>query len=249
MTPEPAILAGRPLIFRAPKYLFGLLQGLFSMDLFAAVEKRFARLARQYKDRKALAESHVCSWAWATKQVWHMNPLHFEMNAERPGRPFKKKPAAWKRTFSYGTDDSGRVVVERDPTALGCYETFYDWSKNPVEIAHFSYNEDKSPIYLGLAKYVAGHLTQIATSATGGTGVKSFHRDGPHVTRIEYQFADRTDKGLQELADYQIIRATYESDGSVRRVVIDWLPRPPHVRKLTSEVVFNCRSGGRSAKE
>ena len=202
-------------------------------------EMRFARLARQYKDRKALAESLVCSWAWATKAIWHLNPLYFEMNGDRPGRPFKKKPSAWRSTFSYGTDDSGRIVVEREPTDFGSYETFYDWSKNPVEVARFSYDKDKSPINLQLALYVDGQLVQIATSAIGGASLESFHLDGPHGTRIEIRFADRTEKGLQKLADYQIVKASYDSDGSVQRVVIDWLPRPPDVRKLTSEVVFN----------
>src|SRR5438874_489223 len=105
------------------------------MDLAEKAEKRFVTLGRQYAKRKEYAESLVHSWHWATKEVWHLNPLYFEMNAERPGRELATKPSAAKLSFSYGTDESGRIVVERRHTEYGDYEQFYDWSRNPVEAA------------------------------------------------------------------------------------------------------------------
>jgi hypothetical protein len=206
------------------------------MDLLATAQKRFARLAGQYRARKAQAESLVRSWSWATKEVWHINPLYFEMNGERPGRRLNKKPAG-RAFYSFGFDDSGRMVVQRRHNEFGCYETFYDWSKDPVEIAHFDYDKSKKPINLCLAKYVDGRLVQTATSAI----VESYAWAGPHLTRIQIRVAERVGKVWQKLEDYQVVKPSYDSDGSVQRVVIDWLPRPPHVTKLHTEVVFQRR--------
>jgi len=210
------------------------------MDLLATVQKRFAKLAREYRARKALAESLVRSWSWAANEIWHFNPLYFEMNGERPGRRFNKKPAA-KEFYSFGFDDSGRMIVQRQHNEFGYDETFYDWSKDPIEVAHFDYGKSKKPINLCLAKYVDGRLVQTATSAVAGDNVESYHWQGPRLSRIENRVAERSGRTVQKLEDYQIVKATYASDGSLKGVVIDWQPRTPHVQKLETEVVFERR--------
>lgn len=209
------------------------------MDLVSAVEKRFARLSSEYKRWKSLAEKQVDLWHWATKEVWNLNPLYFEMNQERPGRSLAAKPTRLKEAFSYGTDSTGRVAVERQYTEVGPYERFFDWSKSPVEVAYF--NPGNTPVNLQLARYSRDRLVQVATAAIYSATLETYEWDGPHLTRIEIRVADRTPDGLQKLADYQIVRATYDTDGAVKRVEIDWLPRPPHVRKRRTEVVFTRR--------
>src|SRR5262245_32299505 len=96
------------------------------IDLSALVEKRFVRLGEQYTRRKSQAESCVDAWHWATRPVWDLNPPYFEMNGEKPGRNLPAKPAQLNGAFSYGTDSSGRIVVERQYSEFGRYERFFD---------------------------------------------------------------------------------------------------------------------------
>jgi hypothetical protein len=130
------------------------------------------------------------------------------------------------------------VVVERQPSDYGCNETFYDWSKDPAEVAFF---ENKRPINFGLASYKDGRIVQFAQSAEGGCTLETFHWEGTQLSRIEILYAERTENGLQKLADYQVARAEYDAGKNLRKLIIDWLPglpSPPHVSKLETEVVF-----------
>lgn len=226
------------------------------MHLLALVEKLFASVAAQYMARKKLAESLVCSWHWATGPVWDLNPIYFEMNSERPGRELKEKPSGKDEFFSYGTDASGRIVVEREHSATraGNKEKFYDWSKNPVEVVYFNDDRKKRAINVKLAKYDDDRLVQIATAAGGGSTLEIYSWGGSHVMEIEILHGPRTQKGLEKLTGYQVVRAAYTTSGVVQRVEIDWLPRPPHgkvalppgasqmVQKVQTQVVYKRRN-------
>jgi hypothetical protein len=209
------------------------------MDMAALVEKRFARLRAQYSQRKSLAESQAETWYWATREVWDLNPLYFEMNGARPGQKLSAKPARLDGAFAYATDASGRIVIEREYSDFGPSERFIDWSKSPLEVAYFA--PQKSPINLKLASFRGDKLFQIATAAEYSVSMETYHWHGPLLTRIEIRYADRKSSGLEKMADYQEVHAAYDSDGQVKRVEIHWLPRPPHVHRLEKEVVFKRR--------
>lgn len=119
------------------------------MKLLAEVEKQFTGLRRHYNKRKKLAESCVSQWHWATSSTWNLNPLYFEMHGWRSGRRLNKKPASNKDKVCFGIDEEGRVVVERKHNYFGCSQTFYDWSRNPVEVACFDYTPPKGPVSQG----------------------------------------------------------------------------------------------------
>jgi hypothetical protein len=142
----------------------------------ALAEQRFAQRGAQYKRRKAQAESRVADWHWATKHVWNLNPLYFEMNKDRPGRALAAKPARLNGVLCYGADKSGRIVVERDYSLYEGFEPneqFYDWSKNPVEAAYFT--SGQSPlINLALAKFSGEKVVQIATRLAAARPWKPF---------------------------------------------------------------------------
>ncbi len=208
-------------------------------SLAILAERAFGTLAKQYAQRKSRAESQVAARHWATKPVWNLNPLYFEMHGERPGRNLQGKPASLNRAFSYGTDTSGRVVVEYLHSEFGPYAKFYDWSKNPVEIAYF--DSDKKPLNLQLARYRGDHLLQTASAALRGARMETYHWDGSLLTKIEIRAAARTGKGLQKLTPYQEARAKYDREGQVQRVEIDWLPRPPHQPERKKQIVFERR--------
>jgi hypothetical protein len=209
------------------------------MNLMALAEQRFAQRGAKYKRRKAQAESRVADWHWATKHVWNLNPLYFEMNKDRPGRALAAKPARLNGALCYDTDKSGRIVVEREYTEVGPYERFYDWSKNQVEAAYF--DNGQSPVNFQLVKFSGENVFQIATAALYGASLESFDWNGPLLTKIEIRAADRTESGLQKLTPYQEVHATYDTDGQVARVEVHWMPRPPDVRKLEKEVVYKRR--------
>jgi hypothetical protein len=225
------------------------------MDLSELVEKRFLNLANEYADRKNIAESLVSSWHWATVPVWDLNTLYFEMNSESPGRELKEKPSGKDEFFSYGTDASGRIVVEveHSATRAGNKEKFYDWSKNPVEVVYFNDDRKKRPINMKLAKYVDDRIVQIATAASGGSSLETYSWNESHVMQIEILHGERTQKGLEKLTGYKIVRATYTASGVVQCVEVDWLPRllsgrvartqavSPMVQAVQTQVVFERR--------
>ena len=208
------------------------------MDLLSQAERGFARLTEQYEQRNELAANLVRNWEWATKAFWNLNPIYFEMNSERPGRRLAKEPTSKRDSYCCGIEAAGRIVVERQASEYGDNETFYDWSSNPVEVAVY---ENKSPVNLCLAIFDDRRVLRAAQSAIYGSAVEEYHWDGPRVTRIDIQYAERTSAGLQSVEPYQTVRPEYDEKGDVLRVLIDWLPRMPDVRKLETEVVFERR--------
>jgi hypothetical protein len=192
------------------------------VKILETLEKQFRRSRRDYDKRKAVTESRVAEWRWATKPFWNINPLYFEIHASRPGRPLKQEPANRAGKSCIGLDDLGRVVVEREYDKFGPEETFYDWEKNPVEIACYRAYRDAEPINLHVAKFVRDRLSLLVKTATGGASVEKYQWKDDRLESITIRYAPRDGKTLCGLAPYQTIRAAYSKDGSPKNIWIDW---------------------------
>lgn len=192
------------------------------MKILETLEKQFRRSRRDYDRRKAVAESRVVEWRWATKPFWNINPIYFELDASRPGRPLKEEPANRVGKSCIGLDDRGRVVVEREYDGIGPEETFYDWEKDPVEIAAYRAYRNGEPINLHYAKFVRGRLSLLVKTATGGASVENYQWKDDRLESIRIRYAPREGKTLYRLEPYQTIRADYSNDGAPKNVWIDW---------------------------
>jgi transposase len=111
---------------------------------------------------------------------------------------------------SCGLDRMGRVVVERRFNRYGFYETFYDWSSEPLEAAHFDYSPEKRPINLLVVQMDGGRARASCQSATHGTTLEAYRWVGPLVREVEVPHAVRADGRLSPMRPRHTARADYD---------------------------------------
>lgn len=187
------------------------------------VEAAYARLGKEYRKRKKKAEAAVVEWRWAKASLFDIRPLYAESRGRPVGKPLKKRPANPKNHFECGYAADGRVMAERQYNELGMYETFYDWSADPVEVAHYDYDREKEPINLLHAYTNGGRVVSTHVSAVYGFTSERYVWKGGRVYEIDVRHADRADGRLKAVKKSHTVRATYA--GEVLKRVVQVTPR------------------------
>ncbi|HEX6000941.1 MAG TPA: hypothetical protein VFZ16_16330 [Hyphomicrobiaceae bacterium] len=197
----------------------------------AQLEAAFAKLGGEYRARKEASERVVCAWQWATFSMFDVRPLHFEQNGIKPGRPLRRKPSTRHNFVAYGLDRERRVVVERDHNEHGFYETFYEWTTDSVEAAHFDYYAEQTSSGRGVGKKA---INLLRASMTNGRIVASDMAAAQGYTREEYRWegglvrevwvlhAVRRDGVRPPLRPSHTTRAHYDEDGVLKCVDRVW---------------------------
>jgi hypothetical protein len=209
------------------------------VDLVARTESGFAALGSEYRTRKERAEAVVCDWKWAKWSWFDPRPLYLERHGSAPGRQLRQHPVSPRSGVSCGLDRSGRVTVERQFNEFGFYETFYDWSAEPLEVAHFDYSAEKRPINLLIVLMEAGRAVASFVAAIYGFTREEYRWDGPLVREVDVYHAEREDGHLPPLQRWHTAKAQYTGKGVLERVEIVWPPshsdRPDEVAKVVFE--------------
>ena len=165
-------------------------------------DRAFRKLAKEYAARKAAAQKLVVEWRYAKRSI------------------FDIRPADLKNIFESGVDAVGRIMVERQYTesARAFYETFYDWSTNPVEVSHYTYEPEKEPIFAMFAEMVDGRVVATWTAANMGLGYDIYHWEAGRCVRIDSHHAERAGGKLPRLRPFSITKAIYDAAGVLQRV-------------------------------
>lgn len=183
-------------------------------------DKAFRKLDKEYATRKAAAERQVVEWRYSKRSVIDFRPLHDEVTGWPPGRPLKSKPANLKNIFETGFDAVGRVVVERQYTEVvrDFYETFYDWSADPVEIARYSYDREKEAIALNFVEVINERVVATWGAAKMGFGYEIYHWDAGRCVRIDLFHTHRPSGKRSPLGLFSITKACYDEAGVLQQV-------------------------------
>lgn len=183
-------------------------------------DKAFRKLGNEYAARKAAAKELVVEWSYSKRSVRDFRPLHDEVTGWPPGRPMKTKPANLKNVFETGYDSAGRVVLVKQYTdsVHEFYETFYDWSVNPVEIAAYSYEPEKDAIAINFAEIVDGRVVATWGAAKMGFGYDIYHWDAGRCVRMDSFHGHRRSGKREPLRPFSITKATYNEAGVLLRV-------------------------------
>src|SRR3977135_3222997 len=78
----------------------------------AQLRKLIKRVRPEFSIRKEGAEKHVVRWEYYTNEAYEPRPFCAERFGLKPGRLIRK---ATSRSYAYGFDSSGRIVVSRAP--------------------------------------------------------------------------------------------------------------------------------------
>lgn len=183
-------------------------------------EKAFRKLGKEYAGRKAIAQKLVVDWGYSKRSVFDIRPLQDEVSGWPPGRRLKSKPADLKNIFETGYDAAGRVVMERQYTESVklFYETFYDWSVDPIQIAHYDYDTEKQPIFSMFAEVIEGRVVATWVAAKMGLSYDVYHWQADRCIRIDSYYSARTSGKRRPLSLFSIVKATYDKGGVLLRV-------------------------------
>jgi hypothetical protein len=209
--------------------------------LLSDAESTFQGLATEYAKRKDTAESLVSEWRWATEAWFDPRPLWFERHGDTPGRPLKSKPARLVGRVESGLDALNRVVAERLYNEHGFYETFYRWTEERIESAHYDYHSSKRPINCTIVERVRQVPTRSTMAAIDGVLVEAYTWDGPRIAEIHVRHAERLKGALSLLRLHHVARMDYSVDGQMERVALHWPPAPPRQPEPVVQVVFEHR--------
>lgn len=184
------------------------------------VDKAFRKLEKEYASRKSAAQKLVVEWRYSKRSVFDVRPLHDEVTGWPPGRPLKAKPANLKNIFETGYDAAGRIVAERQYTesVRAFYETFYDWSTNPVEVSHYTYEPEKEPIFAMFAEIADGRVVATWNAAKMGLGYDIYHWEAGRCVRIDSYHTERSGGKCPRLRPFSITKAVYDEAGVLQRV-------------------------------
>jgi hypothetical protein len=212
-----------------------------SVDLMKRTESAFSKLGGEYLARKKCAEGTVCDWKWASWCWFEIQPLYFERHGWAPGRALREAPAKLDGRVECGLDQMGRVTVERQYNELGFYETFYDWSAKPIEVAHFNYSRERKPINLLLVQMERDRAVTCFKSAIHGFTREEYKWVGSLVREVNVFHAKRAEGKLLPLHPWHTAKAHYDDAGLLQRVELVWPPAPPTRPEETVELMFERR--------
>jgi hypothetical protein len=211
------------------------------MDTVQKLESAFASLGSEYSFRKKLAEKAVQKWHWATFTMFDPRPLYFERAGFGPGRRLKQAPSNRYGRAYYGTDEKGRITVERDFNEFGFYETFYNWASDLVEVTHFDYASDKKPINFTIVCLNENRALSSNTAAIGSYSEEEYQWDGELVSQVILRQARREQGSLEEIQHWYTAKATYDHQGVLQKLELHWPPDPPKRAEPSIEVMFERR--------
>ena len=211
------------------------------MDTIEQVESAFANLASEYLSRKTRSERTVREWRWATWCWFDLRPLYFEREGFTPGRRLRQAPADRYGCACCGFDEMGQVAVQREFNEFGFYETFYNWTANPIEVAHFDYSEDKKAINIMIVRTDGARVISSSAAATHGHMREDYEWDGDQVRQVAVSHAHREQGHLEDLRPLHTAKAFYDDKGAVQRVELLWPPAPPKQPEAIIELMFERR--------
>lgn len=188
-------------------------------ERLASAAKVFGRLRKEYAARKRAAEARVADWVYSKRSLPAPLPLADEMCGWPPGQQLKAKPTGMKNIFVSGRDASGRVVVERQHTEIRSqvYETYTDWTANPVEVAGYDEDEDKNPIGIQFIEFDGGAIASWGAAAEAAT-YYAYHWDRGRCVRISFFSAYGKGAKRRPPELESITRASYDEAGRLQRV-------------------------------
>jgi hypothetical protein len=204
-------------------------------------EVAFSKLGVEYFARKKISEGAVSEWKWASWCWFEVQPLYFERHGWAPGRTLRQTPTKRDGRVECGFDEMGRLAVERQYNEFGFYETFYDWSAKPIEVAHFDYSPEKKPINIILVEMDHERAVASFTSAIRGFTREEYKWVGPLVHEVDVHYAKRDNGKLSALRPWHIAKAQYDDAGVLQRVELVWPLAPPERPKPTVELMFERR--------
>lgn len=210
------------------------------MNTIAKVEAGFAALSGEYQQRKEQAESAVSEWKWATGIWFDVRPLYFERNGLSRGRQLRNKPSKSDGCVSCGLDQLGRVTVERYGSDFGFRETFFKWSPNSVEVAHYAQSE-KKPTGLLVAKLDADRVVESDMSAISGFFHEEYEWGDSVVKQVRFHYSQRVEGQLSPLQLWHTANAHYDEKNALQRVELVWPIMPPERVEEVVELVFKRR--------
>jgi hypothetical protein len=211
------------------------------VDLVARAESGFSMLGDEYLSRKEFSERTVCDWKWASWCWFELRPLHFERHGWAPGRTLRQAPTNRNGRVECGFDRMGRVAVERQYNEHGFYETFYDWSAEPIEVTHYDYSPEKKPINLVLVEMDGDRAVTSFKSAIRGFIREEYSWVGAKVREVNVFHAKRDDGTLSPLRRWHTAKAHYDEAGILQRVELLWPPAPPERPEESVELMFERR--------
>jgi hypothetical protein len=206
-----------------------------------AIERAFAHLSDEYKFRKALSEKSVQEWRWSTNLWFDPRPFHFERMGHAPGRQLRGEPADRNGRVCCGIDECNRVVVVMEFNEFGFYETFYNWSVQPVQAAHYDYAPGKRAINLLFVDFVDGKAVSSETSAIHGFSREQYEWKGDRVVTVRKDHAKREEGRLAPVAPLHVTTIEYDADGRVLRIVDRWPPSLLTGPTEVAELIFERR--------
>ncbi|MGA4837544.1 hypothetical protein [Streptomyces sp. G45] len=181
----------------------------------AGLDRRFARLAAEYRPRRTAAYGLVVRWEWYEDAAFDPRPLFYERNLSRPGRRLAERPDPARDHVRLGFDADDRVVVGLEYNGfLGgrlSYESFRSCRPGLVEEARF--HADGRPVYLHEYRFAANRIRSAAMVATGGASYETYDYTDDRVTRVENHYGQRQSEGLLPLVPFAVFDATYDGSG------------------------------------
>jgi len=196
----------------------------------------FAALAAEFTDRKTTAEARVAAWKWGTRLWFDSRPLYFERQNDRPGRILKKPPTKTHDRVEVGFDADGEVVVVREHTEIGPYETFHCRRGSIRESARYHFYAN-APINI---LCVSGPAVQPSLSdlvAEQGWVHEEYVWRDECLAEARVSYTPRVAGHYLTLQPLHVAVAEYVR-GQLQRVELHWPPLPPGRPEPVVEIAY-----------
>lgn len=209
----------------------------------AEIELAFASLSEEYDSLKVSTECRVKFWRWSTSPWFDPRPLHFERMGHAAGRQLRTEPANRVGRVCCGFDEQSRVVIERNFNELGYYETFFNWTTESVEAAHYDYSPEKKPINRLSVTLVDNRAISSVRSAIHGFIRELYEWRGSLLISVFREQAKREDGHIGRFTPLHATAIDYDDNGVLSRIVDRW-PKSAEIGSTEiTELVFERRGG------
>ncbi|HEX5958132.1 MAG TPA: hypothetical protein VFY92_05680, partial [Hyphomicrobiaceae bacterium] len=158
-----------------------------------------------------------------------------------PGRRLKQEPANRRNRVACGLDRDGRMMVERQFNEIAFYETFYDWTADAIEAAHFDYADEKAPVNLMRARMRDNCIVAADKAAVHGYTREAYLWEDGRVVAVEVHHARREGGALAPLRPWHTARVHYGEDGVLMRVEHVWPAAVVRREQDLVEIMFERR--------
>jgi len=184
-----------------------------------ALQDQFPLIQQSYLEIKQNTEAKIKTWVWASSEFVSLEPFYFEQNHIAKGRLLKQEPEKKADKMSFGLDENGQIIAQRQYTAFeNYYETFYNRTPAAIETYRFGYDKEKKLINITRYLYDKDILKKYLRIATGGNSIHDYQYENTTLVKkiVQHKAAAATiftDRILEyEYDKYGILEAIKTND-------------------------------------